>query len=42
MRIEDKERKMIEVLRKKYFVNISELFRSVIRKTFRKMENKDE
>ena len=34
MRIENEEREMIEILRKKYFVNISELFRNTIRKTF--------
>lgn len=37
MRIEDEEQKMIDVLRKKYFVNISELFRNTIRETFNKM-----
>jgi hypothetical protein len=40
MRIEDEEQKMVDILRKKYFVNISELFRNTIRKTFEKMEQK--
>ena len=37
MRIEDEERKMIDVLRKKYFINISELFRNTIRELFFKL-----
>jgi hypothetical protein len=40
MRIEDEEQKMIEVLRKKHFVNISELFRNTIRELFKKSERK--
>lgn len=40
MRIEDEEQKMVAVLRKKYFVNISELFRNTIRETFNKVERK--
>lgn len=38
MRIEDEERKMIDILRKKYFVNISELFRNTIRIVFKEKE----
>jgi hypothetical protein len=38
MRIEDEEQKMIEVLRKKHFINISELFRNTIRNVFERME----
>ena len=37
MRIEDEEQKMIDVLRKKYFINISELFRNTIRELFEKV-----
>jgi len=40
MRIEDEEQRMITILRKKHFVNISELFRNTIRETFLKMEKK--
>lgn len=40
IRIEDDERKMIEVLRKKHFINISELFRKTIREYYEKMEKK--
>jgi len=42
MRIEDAEQEMIEVLRKRYFVNISELFRNKIRETFREMEGRND
>jgi Arc/MetJ-type ribon-helix-helix transcriptional regulator len=38
MRLEDEEVKMIEILRKKYFINISEFFRNAIRKLFKEKE----
>ena len=41
MRIEDEERKMIDILRKKYFVNISELFRSTIRSAFKEKDKNE-
>ena len=40
MRIEDEEQKMINVLRKKHFINISELFRNTIREMFERVEKK--
>ena len=40
MRLEDEEAKMIEILRKKYFINISEFFRNAIRKFFKDKENR--
>ena len=36
MRINDEEQKMVNILRKQHFINISELFRNTIRKTFEK------
>ena len=39
MRVTDEERKSIEILRKKYFVNISELFRKTILDYLEKLEN---
>ena len=39
MRVEDKEFEQIETLRKKHFINISELFRKTIRGMFEKLEN---
>ena len=39
MRVENKEFEQIETLRKKHFINISELFRKTIRDMFEKLEN---
>ena len=41
MRVEDKEFEQIEILRKKHFINISELFRKTIRDLYDKMEEKN-
>ena len=38
MRIENEEKSMVDILRKKYFVNISELFRNTIREAFKNKE----
>lgn len=40
MRVENDEYEQIEVLRKKHFINISELFRKTIRDLYEKMEKK--
>ena len=34
--LNDEEQKMVNILRKQHFINISELFRNTIRKTFEK------
>jgi hypothetical protein len=43
MRIEKDEYNKVEILRKKYFINISELFRKKIRDTYDELQiqNKD-